>query len=76
MIKLALVTDLEREKREREMAFRERNSHFVAKGRDGLVNKFEGGKDFREKLVSVFIGNLNPIVDSMGLWGIFKVFGR
>ncbi|KAK1586696.1 hypothetical protein Q3G72_005192 [Acer saccharum] len=58
--------------------FRERNSHFVANGRNNFpgVNKVVGGKDFRERLVSVFIGNLNPAVDSMGLWGIFKVFGK
>ena len=31
--------------------------------------------DFRLKLVSVFMDNLNPIVDQKGLWGIFKSFG-
>ncbi|KAK3229124.1 hypothetical protein Dsin_001005 [Dipteronia sinensis] len=35
-----------------------------------------GGKDFRESLFSIFIGNLNPIVDMAGLWGMFKPFGN
>ncbi|KAK1582530.1 hypothetical protein Q3G72_015984 [Acer saccharum] len=39
-------------------------------------SKINGGKDFRQSLVSVFIGNLNPEVDSRALWGIFKVFGK
>ncbi|KAK2636976.1 hypothetical protein Ddye_031768 [Dipteronia dyeriana] len=33
-------------------------------------------KDFRENLVSVFVGNINPVVDSASLWGIFKPFGK
>ncbi|KAK2643838.1 hypothetical protein Ddye_019033 [Dipteronia dyeriana] len=37
---------------------------------------YGGRKDFRDGLVSIFIGNLNPEIDSMGLWGIFKVFGK
>ena len=32
--------------------------------------------DFRSKLISVHIDNLNPVVDQMGLWSIFKPFGR
>ncbi|KAK1553277.1 hypothetical protein Q3G72_032047 [Acer saccharum] len=35
----------------------------------------DGRRDFRTNLVSVFVGNLNPIVDQKGLWGIFKAFG-
>ncbi|KAK3225722.1 hypothetical protein Dsin_005584 [Dipteronia sinensis] len=35
-----------------------------------------GSRDFREKLVSVFIVNLNSKVDVACLWGVFKVFGR
>ncbi|KAK3206983.1 hypothetical protein Dsin_021029 [Dipteronia sinensis] len=35
-----------------------------------------GRRDFREKLVSVFIDNLNSKVDVAYLWGVFKVFGR
>jgi hypothetical protein len=27
-------------------------------------------------LVSVFIDNLNPVVDHVGVWGIFKPLGR
>ena len=32
-------------------------------------------KDFRASLVSIFVDNLNPIVDLKCLWGIFKAFG-
>ena len=31
--------------------------------------------DFRANLVSIFVDNLNPVVDQKGLWGIFKPFG-
>ena len=27
-------------------------------------------------MVSVFVNNINPVVDQAGLWGIFKPFGR
>ncbi|KAK1582717.1 hypothetical protein Q3G72_017617 [Acer saccharum] len=59
-------------------AFRERNCQTVAKGGERFSERINpnGRKDFREKLVSVFIGNLNPIVDSVGLWDIFKIFGK
>ncbi|KAK3211655.1 hypothetical protein Dsin_016361 [Dipteronia sinensis] len=33
-------------------------------------------RDYRDSLFSVFVENLNPIVDVDGLWGIFKPFGR
>ncbi|KAK1578506.1 hypothetical protein Q3G72_030798 [Acer saccharum] len=35
-----------------------------------------GVKDFRESLFSVFVGNINPTVDSAGFWGIFKPFRK
>ena len=35
-----------------------------------------GGRDFRESLFSVFVDNINPVVDSAGLWGMFKPFGK
>ncbi|KAK1559102.1 hypothetical protein Q3G72_010727 [Acer saccharum] len=56
--------------------FRERHSQTVAKDKGNFSEFHSGGRDFRENLVSVFIGNLNPCVDSVGLWGIFKVFGK
>ncbi|KAK1567989.1 hypothetical protein Q3G72_019065 [Acer saccharum] len=31
--------------------------------------------DFREGLFSIFLDNLNPVVDQARLWGIFKQFG-
>ncbi|KAK2651612.1 hypothetical protein Ddye_011468 [Dipteronia dyeriana] len=33
-------------------------------------------KDFRDSLVSIFIGNLSPVVDSEALWRFFKHFGK
>ncbi|KAK3205564.1 hypothetical protein Dsin_019610 [Dipteronia sinensis] len=33
-------------------------------------------RDFRSNLVSVFVDNLNPIVELKDLWGVFKSFGR
>ncbi|KAK0598623.1 hypothetical protein LWI29_036422 [Acer saccharum] len=36
----------------------------------------EGRRYFREKLHSIFVNNINPVVDSRGLWGIFKPFGK
>ena len=33
-------------------------------------------KDFRLSLVSIYVDNLNPVVDLKGLWGIFKEFGH
>ncbi|KAK3205634.1 hypothetical protein Dsin_019680 [Dipteronia sinensis] len=35
-----------------------------------------GTRDFRDSLVSIFVDNLNPIVDSVCLCGVFKPFGR
>ncbi|KAK1580845.1 hypothetical protein Q3G72_000606 [Acer saccharum] len=32
-------------------------------------------RDFKDSLVSIFVDNLNPKVDQVGLWGIFKPFG-
>ncbi|KAI9180138.1 hypothetical protein LWI28_001622 [Acer negundo] len=32
--------------------------------------------DFRAKLVSIHVDNINPVMDQMGLWSIFKPFGR
>ncbi|KAK2639832.1 hypothetical protein Ddye_027627 [Dipteronia dyeriana] len=58
--------------------FRVRVSNLWGQGKDkqpGFHQKGVG-RDFREELVSVFIGNLNPIIDSMGLWSIFKIFGK
>ncbi|KAK2645152.1 hypothetical protein Ddye_020347 [Dipteronia dyeriana] len=48
-------------------------------GREGnqVGNNDKGcRRDFREELFSIFVDNLNPSVDSMGLWGIFKPFGK
>ena len=39
-------------------------------------DRVSGRKDFRHNLVSVFVNNINPVVDQAGLWGIFKPFGR
>ncbi|KAK0601540.1 hypothetical protein LWI29_025165 [Acer saccharum] len=47
---------------------RERNSH--------SFGGFKAGKDYRESLFSIFVDNLNPVVDSVGLWGMFKPFGK
>ncbi|KAK3198661.1 hypothetical protein Dsin_022076 [Dipteronia sinensis] len=57
---------------------RERHSRSLEQSRDGNArfHLVGGGSDFREGLVSVFVSNLNPIVDSIGLWSIFKVFGQ
>ncbi|KAK2651091.1 hypothetical protein Ddye_018580 [Dipteronia dyeriana] len=38
--------------------------------------RFEGRNDFRDNLFSVFIDNLNPVVDQAYMWGIFKPHGR
>ncbi|KAK2634672.1 hypothetical protein Ddye_029464 [Dipteronia dyeriana] len=35
----------------------------------------EARSDFRAKLVSIYIDNLNPVVDLKDLWGIFRAFG-
>ncbi|KAK3200495.1 hypothetical protein Dsin_023910 [Dipteronia sinensis] len=32
-------------------------------------------RDFRENLFSIFVDNLNPVVDLVGLWGMLKPFG-
>ncbi|KAK1575334.1 hypothetical protein Q3G72_004568 [Acer saccharum] len=36
----------------------------------------EGRADFRVNLVSIFVDNLNPKVDTKCLWAVFKVFGK
>ncbi|KAK1572429.1 hypothetical protein Q3G72_032541 [Acer saccharum] len=47
----------------------ERNSRPTGQhGRKSNEDLEQGRKDFRENLVSVFVNNLNPIVDSVGLW--------
>ncbi|KAK3228262.1 hypothetical protein Dsin_008124 [Dipteronia sinensis] len=33
-------------------------------------------RDFRDSMFSINVNNLNPVVDSACLWGVFKVFGR
>ncbi|KAK0588949.1 hypothetical protein LWI29_007612 [Acer saccharum] len=38
--------------------------------------RYETRRDFRDSLFSVYIDNINPVVDYEGLWGIFKPFGR
>ncbi|KAK3228033.1 hypothetical protein Dsin_007895 [Dipteronia sinensis] len=35
-----------------------------------------GRVEFRERLFSIFVENLNPKVDLVCLWGVFKSFGR
>ncbi|KAK3198031.1 hypothetical protein Dsin_021446 [Dipteronia sinensis] len=50
----------------------ERKYGGVAKKRNGDL---EGNYDFRSNLVSVFIDNLNPVIDLKGLWSIFRSFG-
>ena len=57
---------------------RERNYPYQEYGRNGFLdfNSQVKGRDFKESLVSVFLGNLNPVVDSVGLWGMFKPFGK
>ncbi|KAK3200445.1 hypothetical protein Dsin_023860 [Dipteronia sinensis] len=52
---------------------RERDSRFHVHGWEAQVQA--NRKDFRDKLVSVFVDNLSPVVDLAGLWGIFKPFG-
>ncbi|KAK2645345.1 hypothetical protein Ddye_020540 [Dipteronia dyeriana] len=37
---------------------------------------FSRRKDYRENLFSVLIENLNPKVDAVCLWGVFKIFGK
>ena len=56
--------------RERGSRFSFQNGH---KFSEGVV---PDGKDFRQNLVLVFVNNINPIVDYVRLWGIFKPFGR
>ncbi|KAK2635508.1 hypothetical protein Ddye_030300 [Dipteronia dyeriana] len=53
---------------------RERNFRFFSQGGEVRINGRR--KDFRDKLFSVYVDNMNPVVDSTGLWGIFKFFGR
>ncbi|KAK2659843.1 hypothetical protein Ddye_006376 [Dipteronia dyeriana] len=40
------------------------------------VLRNEARSDFRDHLFSIFIGNLNPTVDSGSLWEIFKPQGK
>ena len=40
------------------------------------ASSYGGNRDFRESLFSVFVDNINPVVDSAGLWGMFKPFGK
>ncbi|KAK1554877.1 hypothetical protein Q3G72_018635 [Acer saccharum] len=48
----------------------------MARGESRIpVRLTEVRRDFRRKLVSIFVDNLNPVVDVKGLWGIFKAFG-
>ncbi|KAK3182737.1 hypothetical protein Dsin_030023 [Dipteronia sinensis] len=60
----------------------ERGSRWAGYGRSteetghGIWKHPEGRKDFRAKLFSVFIDNLNSKVDVACLWTVFKVFGR
>ncbi|KAK2634494.1 hypothetical protein Ddye_029286 [Dipteronia dyeriana] len=42
----------------------------------GLVTGFGRYEDFRDKLFSIHVDNINPIMDQKGLWSIFKPFGR
>ncbi|KAI9185836.1 hypothetical protein LWI28_011171 [Acer negundo] len=47
------------------------------RGFDSL--RFRGygrSEDFKSKLASVYIDNLNPVMDQVGLWSFFKPFGR
>ncbi|KAK3228760.1 hypothetical protein Dsin_000641 [Dipteronia sinensis] len=57
---------------------RERVSYSLGQGRNSYPNSFNysNKKDFRDGLVSIFIGNINPIVDSLGLWKTFKIFEK
>ncbi|KAK0603137.1 hypothetical protein LWI29_001756 [Acer saccharum] len=58
--------------------FRERTfAHKSFEGRNGpRQRRSPDRRDFRENLFSIFISNLNPIVDLASLWGIFKPFGK
>ncbi|KAK3219523.1 hypothetical protein Dsin_013493 [Dipteronia sinensis] len=40
------------------------------------INGWGRRKDFREGLFSIFIDNLNPNMDLLGLWCFFKPFGK
>ncbi|KAK3219224.1 hypothetical protein Dsin_013194 [Dipteronia sinensis] len=44
--------------------------------RSSALHKGAKGKDFRDKLFSIFVDNLNPKIDQVCLWGIFKTFGK
>ena len=53
-----------------------RMAHAMRENRERSSLKANNGRDdFRENLVSIFVDNLNPVVDQKGLWGIFKSFG-
>ena len=41
-----------------------------------VVNSRDPGRDVRESLFSVFIDNLNPRLDSLGLWEVFELYGK
>ncbi|KAK0598345.1 hypothetical protein LWI29_033891 [Acer saccharum] len=56
-----------------------RESRLDSLDREESWGEINGGfrkKDFREGLVSVFLDNLNPGMDSVSLWGFLKPFGR
>ncbi|KAK2650742.1 hypothetical protein Ddye_018231 [Dipteronia dyeriana] len=40
------------------------------------MSRYEGKRDFRDNLFSIFVDNLNPKVDMACLWEIFKSLGR
>ncbi|KAK3206327.1 hypothetical protein Dsin_020373 [Dipteronia sinensis] len=52
---------------ESETTYRERNVEARGYGQS---------TDFREKLFSIQVDNINLVLDQMGLWSIFKPFGR
>ncbi|KAK3197900.1 hypothetical protein Dsin_021315 [Dipteronia sinensis] len=47
-----------------------------AKERGSGFWRKEVRKDFRENLYSIFVDNLNLVVDQEGLWVIFRCFGQ
>ncbi|KAK0595969.1 hypothetical protein LWI29_011566 [Acer saccharum] len=59
---------------------RERGSGYARAGeaREGNTQGRGHGRyeDFRDKLFSIHVDNINPVLDQMGLWSIFKPFGR
>ena len=56
---------------------RERGSDFSSTADKRVEFKGQGRyDDFRGRLFSIHIDNINPIMDQLGLWSIFKPFGR